>query len=82
MPASHGQSKSFQRVITPRGVRTSSVPKWSKTSRTYWAAERTWRPASAPNSEKYSPNDMTRRLRAKLSRSSPAVWVSQALASK
>ena len=76
-----GQSKSRQRVIRPRGVRTDSVPKWSKTSRRYWPAERSWRAGSAPNSVRYSANEMTRRLRAKLSRISPVVSASQPLES-
>src|SRR3954454_5504458 len=81
-PPSQGQSKRRQRIIGPRGVRTDSVPKWSKTSRRYWAADRTWRRASVPNSAKYSPYEMTRRLRAKLSRISLVACDSQALASK
>src|SRR3954468_14508720 len=81
-PPSHGQSKRRQRIIGPRGVRTDSVPKWSKTSRRYCAADRTCRRASVPNSAKYSPYEMTRRLRAKLSRISLVACDSQALASK
>ena len=81
LPPSKGQSNRRQRVITPRGVRTVSVPKWSNTSRTYWPAERSCRAGSAANSVRYSANEMTRRLRAKLSRISPEVCDSQPLES-
>src|SRR5689334_13902430 len=81
-PSSHGQSNSRQRVRTPRGLRTTSVPKWSNTSRRYWAAERTCSLVSLTNSVKYSPNDITRRLRAYDSRRSAVVWLNHAFESR
>src|SRR3954452_16774267 len=82
LPSSQGQSKSRQRVRVPRGLRTTSVPKWSKTSRRYWEADRTCSLVSLTNSVKYSPKDITRRLRAYDSRRSAVVWLNHAFASR
>jgi hypothetical protein len=56
------RSKSLKRRMGPAGwCSTGAVPKWSSTSRRYWAELRTWACGPCRNSSRYSSKE--RRLR-------------------